>query len=66
MLNTAKLTSYFFAYLSMSYNIFIFCYIGEIVTEQVIYRKLKYTEIRKFEIFLYFYIFGYNIFRKKE
>jgi len=52
MLNTAKLTSYFFAYLSMSYNIFIFCYIGEIVTEQVICRKLKYTEIRKFNIFL--------------
>ncbi|XP_018364255.1 PREDICTED: odorant receptor 4-like [Trachymyrmex cornetzi] len=29
-----KLTSYLFPYLSMSFNIFIFCYIGGIVTEQ--------------------------------
>ncbi|XP_018364254.1 PREDICTED: odorant receptor 22c-like [Trachymyrmex cornetzi] len=33
-LNMAKITSYFFHYLSMAFNIFIFCYIGEIVTEQ--------------------------------
>ncbi|XP_018406402.1 PREDICTED: odorant receptor 4-like [Cyphomyrmex costatus] len=33
-LDTAKLTSYFIVYLSMGFNIFIFCYIGEIITEQ--------------------------------
>ncbi|XP_018311180.1 odorant receptor 22c-like [Mycetomoellerius zeteki] len=33
-LDTAKITSYLFSYLSMSFNIFIYCYIGEIVTEQ--------------------------------
>ncbi|XP_018046458.1 PREDICTED: odorant receptor 22c-like [Atta colombica] len=33
-LDTAKITSYFIVYLSMGFNIFIFCYIGGIVTEQ--------------------------------
>ncbi|XP_018311170.1 odorant receptor 22c-like [Mycetomoellerius zeteki] len=33
-LDMAKLISYLFPYLSMSFNIFIFCYIGGIVTEQ--------------------------------
>ncbi|XP_011058412.1 PREDICTED: odorant receptor 22c-like [Acromyrmex echinatior] len=36
-LDTAKLTSYFIVYLSMGFNIFIFCYIGEIITEQCKY-----------------------------
>ena len=29
-------------YLSMAFNIFIFCYIGETVTEQVKYKKNLY------------------------
>ncbi|XP_018406401.1 PREDICTED: odorant receptor 22c-like [Cyphomyrmex costatus] len=33
-LDTAKITSYFIVYLSMGFNIFIFCYIGGIITEQ--------------------------------
>ncbi|XP_018344069.1 PREDICTED: odorant receptor 22c-like [Trachymyrmex septentrionalis] len=33
-LDMTKLISYLFPYLSMSFNIFIFCYIGGIVTEQ--------------------------------
>ncbi|KAL0117019.1 hypothetical protein PUN28_010113 [Cardiocondyla obscurior] len=33
-LDAAKLTSYAIVYLSMGFNIFIFCYIGEIITEQ--------------------------------
>ncbi|XP_018364326.1 PREDICTED: odorant receptor 22c-like [Trachymyrmex cornetzi] len=32
--DTAKITSYVVIYLSMGFNIFIFCYIGEIITEQ--------------------------------
>ncbi|XP_012534752.1 odorant receptor 4 [Monomorium pharaonis] len=36
-LDKAKLTSYAIMYLSMSFNIFIFCYIGEIITEQCKY-----------------------------
>ncbi|XP_011880184.1 PREDICTED: uncharacterized protein LOC105568818 isoform X2 [Vollenhovia emeryi] len=32
--DTAKTTSYVIIYLSMAFNIFIFCYIGEILTEQ--------------------------------
>ncbi|XP_018364327.1 PREDICTED: odorant receptor 4-like [Trachymyrmex cornetzi] len=36
-LDTAKLTSYVIVYLSMGFNIFIFCYIGEIITEQCKY-----------------------------
>ncbi|KAL6426546.1 hypothetical protein ACFW04_009160 [Cataglyphis niger] len=32
--DTAKITSYVIVYLSMGFNIFIFCYIGEIITEQ--------------------------------
>ncbi|XP_011880170.1 PREDICTED: uncharacterized protein LOC105568811 [Vollenhovia emeryi] len=35
--DVGKLTSYFIMYLSMNFNIFIFCYIGEIVTEQCKY-----------------------------
>ncbi|XP_011148009.2 odorant receptor 82a-like [Harpegnathos saltator] len=34
ILNTAKIMSYIMVYISMAFNIFIFCYIGEIVTEQ--------------------------------
>ncbi|XP_018406395.1 PREDICTED: odorant receptor 82a-like [Cyphomyrmex costatus] len=34
ILDMTKITSYLFSYLSMSFNIFIFCYIGGIVTEQ--------------------------------
>ncbi|XP_011148325.2 odorant receptor 82a [Harpegnathos saltator] len=30
----AKITSYIMVYISMAFNIFIFCYIGEILTEQ--------------------------------
>ncbi|XP_011058416.1 PREDICTED: odorant receptor 82a-like [Acromyrmex echinatior] len=33
-LDTAKVTSSLIVYLSMGFNIFIFCYIGEIITEQ--------------------------------
>ncbi|XP_018406398.1 PREDICTED: odorant receptor 22c-like [Cyphomyrmex costatus] len=33
-LDTVKITGYLFVYLSMGFNIFIFCYIGGIVTEQ--------------------------------
>ncbi|XP_018364321.1 PREDICTED: odorant receptor 22c-like [Trachymyrmex cornetzi] len=36
-LDTGKITSSLTVYLSMSFNIFIFCYIGEIVTEQCKY-----------------------------
>ncbi|XP_077269879.1 odorant receptor 10-like isoform X2 [Temnothorax americanus] len=36
-LDTAKIISYVIMYLSMSFNIFIFCYIGEIITEQCKY-----------------------------
>ncbi|XP_071641244.1 odorant receptor 4-like isoform X3 [Temnothorax longispinosus] len=36
-LDTAKIISYVIVYLSMSFNIFIFCYIGEIITEQCKY-----------------------------
>ncbi|XP_018406399.1 PREDICTED: odorant receptor 82a-like [Cyphomyrmex costatus] len=32
--DTAKIASYVIVYLSMAFNIFIFCYIGEIITEQ--------------------------------
>ncbi|XP_029660097.1 odorant receptor 4-like isoform X2 [Formica exsecta] len=32
--DAAKITSYVIVYLSMGFNIFIFCYIGEIITEQ--------------------------------
>ncbi|XP_014475007.1 PREDICTED: odorant receptor 4-like, partial [Dinoponera quadriceps] len=34
VLSSAKITSCVVAYISMAFNIFIFCYIGEIVTEQ--------------------------------
>ncbi|KYM90429.1 hypothetical protein ALC53_01861, partial [Atta colombica] len=33
-LDMIKLISYLFPYVSVGFNIFIFCYIGEIVTEQ--------------------------------
>ncbi|KAL6259100.1 hypothetical protein P5V15_009022 [Pogonomyrmex californicus] len=32
--DAAKITSYIIVYISMAFNIFIFCYIGEILTEQ--------------------------------
>ncbi|EZA52124.1 ObirOr5-L23 [Ooceraea biroi] len=32
--DAGRMTSYFFVYVSMAFNIFIFCYIGEILTEQ--------------------------------
>ncbi|CAL1689205.1 unnamed protein product [Lasius platythorax] len=32
--DAAKITSYIIVYLSMAFNIFIFCYIGQIITEQ--------------------------------
>ncbi|XP_071641284.1 uncharacterized protein [Temnothorax longispinosus] len=34
--NAAKITSYINVYLSMAFNIFIYCYIGEIIAEQKI------------------------------
>jgi len=35
--DAAKILSYITLYTSMGFNIFIFCYIGEILTEQVIH-----------------------------
>ncbi|XP_024880016.1 odorant receptor 4-like [Temnothorax curvispinosus] len=35
--DATKIASYVNVYLSMAFNIFIFCYIGEIIAEQVIY-----------------------------
>ncbi|XP_024879224.1 odorant receptor 82a-like [Temnothorax curvispinosus] len=32
--NLVKIFSYFFGYITMSFNIFVFCYIGEILTEE--------------------------------
>ncbi|XP_014475008.1 PREDICTED: uncharacterized protein LOC106744601 [Dinoponera quadriceps] len=34
VLNTGKITAYLMVYISMAFNISIFCYIGQIVTEQ--------------------------------
>lgn len=47
MFDAGKIASYGVVYASMGFNIFIFCYLGEIITEQVIRRELKYIETRK-------------------
>lgn len=48
----------------MCFNIFIFCYIGEIVTEQVICQEIKCIEIKKYQMLIFFNNLN-NIFRKK-
>lgn len=37
----AKISSYIIWHTSMDFNVFIFCYIGEILTEQVMYFQIK-------------------------
>ncbi|XP_011880172.1 PREDICTED: uncharacterized protein LOC105568812 isoform X2 [Vollenhovia emeryi] len=43
--DATKITSYVNVYLSMAFNIFIFCYIGEIITEQVIKTSVVYLNL---------------------
>ncbi|XP_067214025.1 odorant receptor 82a-like isoform X4 [Linepithema humile] len=43
--DAAKILSYVTVYMSMSFNIFIFCYIGEILTEQIIKTSMAYLNI---------------------
>ncbi|XP_067213942.1 uncharacterized protein [Linepithema humile] len=43
--DAARITSHIIIYVSMAFNIFIFCYIGEILTEQVIKTSVVYLNI---------------------